>query len=154
MAAFTLLATLGLAALSRTLFFGAVDTAHLDAAALLPVFLRIFWSSLPYLALTVLLAVISRSPIFAAGGMIVYADVFEKLALPLGDRYPALTRFLPGQLSLILQVHNSALDRAAAQPVIDPRLMTEPQAILAIGAIFLITCGLTFLIFSRQDLGG
>jgi ABC-type transport system involved in multi-copper enzyme maturation permease subunit len=154
MIAFTLLATLGLAALSRTLFFGSVDTTHLNTAALLPVLLRTFWSSLPYLALTVLLAVLSRSPIFAAGGMIVYAGVFEKLALSLGDRYPALTRFLPGQLSLILQVHNSALDRTAAQPILDPRWMSEPQAILAIGAIFLVTCGLTFLIFSRQDLGG
>lgn len=153
MIAFSLGATLGLAALSRTLFFGSVNMAHFNAAALLPIFLRTFWSALPYLALTVLLAVLSRSPFFAAGAMIFYADIVERLALLLSDRYPALTRFLPGQLALVLQAHNFALDRTA-QPILDPHWMNEPQAILSIGVIFLVVCGLTFIIFSRQDLGG
>jgi len=154
MIAFTLLVTLGLAALSRTLFFGSVDMAHFNAVALLPAFLRTWWSALPYLALTVMLAVISRSPLFAAGAMIFYSDILERLALLLSDRYPVLIRFLPGQLALILQAQNFTLDRTATQPTLDPHWMSEPQAILSIGFIFLVTCGITFLIFSRQDLGG
>lgn len=146
--------TLGLAALSRDLFFGTVDASHLNVVALLPALLRTFWSSLPYLALTVLLAVASRSPLFAAGGMILYADVFEKLLLSLSDRYPALTQYLPGQLALILQINNYALDHTAPRPIFDPHMMTEPHAIATVGIVFLLVSGVAFVIFSHQDLGG
>ena len=146
--------TVGLAALIRPWFFGTADLSQLNLGALLPAMLRTFLSSLPYLGLTILLAVISRSAIFAAGGMIVYADVFEKYLLSLGDRYPLLIRFLPGQLTLILQAKNFAVDPAGPKLAVSPDLMSEPQAILAIGILFIVLCSLSFFIFSRQDLGG
>lgn len=151
---FTVFATLGLSALSRSLFFGGVDSSRLNTAAVLPMFLRTFWTSLPYLALTILLAIVSRSPIFAGGGMLVYADVFERLLMSISDRYPLLTHLLPGNLSMALQINYYTIDRTASRPVFYAPLMTEPQAILDIGIIFTILCAVSFLIFSRQDLGG
>jgi len=151
---FMVVATLALSALSRSLFFGAVDISRLSTAALLPIFLRTFWISLPYLALTVLLAIVSHSPIFAGGGMIVYANVFERLLMSVSDRYPLLTRFLPGNLSMALQINYYTIDRTVSRPIFHPPLMVEPQAILAIGIIFTILCAFSFVIFSRQDLGG
>jgi ABC-type transport system involved in multi-copper enzyme maturation permease subunit len=151
---FAIYAALGLAAVMRPLFLSSADVPHLTTVTVLPAILRTFLSSLPYLGLTILLAVISRSAIFAAGGMIIYADVFEKYLLSLGDRYPLLTRYLPGQLSLILQAKNFTVNPAAPRLAISPDLMSEPQAILAIGMIFIVLCSLSFVIFSRQDLGG
>jgi ABC-type transport system involved in multi-copper enzyme maturation permease subunit len=151
---FTVLATLGLSAVSRTLFFGSLDVSRLNTAAVLPILLRTFWISLPYLALTVLLAILSRSPIFAGAGMIVYVDVFEKLLMSVSDRYPLLSRLLPGNLSMALQINDYTIDRTASRPIFRPFVVAEPQAILTIGIVFAILCALSFVIFSRQDLGG
>jgi len=150
----TVFATMGLSVLSRSLFFGAVNTSLLNMTAILPLLLRTFWISLPYLALTLLLAIVGRSPIFAGGGMIVYAVVLEKLLLSVSDRCPLLTRFLPGNLAMALQINYYTIDRTASRPIFHPPLMVEPQAILAIGIIFTILCVLSFVIFSRQDVGG
>lgn len=151
---FAIYAVLGLAAVMRPLFLSSADVPLLTSDTVLSALLRTFLGSLPYLGLTILLAVISRSAIFAAGGMIVYADVFEKYMLSLGNRYPLLTRYLPGQLSLILQAKNFTLDPAAPRLAISPDLMSEPQVILAIVIIFFFLCCLSFVIFSCQDLGG
>jgi len=151
---FAIYVALGLAAIMRPLFFGLADIPHLTGGTVLSAVLRTFLGALPYLGLTILLAVTSRSAIFAAGGMIIYTDVFEKYMLSLGDRYPLLTRFLPGQLSLILQAKNFTLGPAGPRLAIPPDLMSEPQTILAIVIIFLFLCSLSFVIFSRQDLGG
>jgi ABC-type transport system involved in multi-copper enzyme maturation permease subunit len=150
----SIFATLGFGALSRVFLFGRVDGIHLNLAALVPAILYLFWSSLPYLALTVLLAVVSRSAVYAAGAMIVYSTVFEKLLLSVGDRYPILARYLPGQLALILQASNPSLDRAGTNLALDAGWLPFHQAILVIGIIFVSLCGMTLLIFSRQDLGG
>ena len=86
--------------------------------------------------------------------MIVYAVILEKLLISVSDRYPLLTRFLPGNLAMALQINYYTIDRTASPPVFDPPLVSEPQAILAIGIIFTVLCALSLVIFSRQDLGG
>ena len=146
------IAILGLASLSRLLLFGSVNASNLNPAALLPAILRVFWAALPYLALTVLFAVISRSPLFAAGGTIVYGTVLEPLLARLGDRFPNLVPYLPAQLAQVLQMHNLALNRLALP--LDAALMPEARAILAIGLIFIALGAISLAIFSRQDLGG
>jgi ABC-type transport system involved in multi-copper enzyme maturation permease subunit len=154
MVCFAMLAMLGLAALSRLLFFGSPFDASLNPLALLPAILRVFWGALPYLALTVLLAVIGRSPLFATGGAIVYGTVLESLLARLADRFPTLVRYLPAQLAQVLQIHNLALDRFAPPLPPDAASMPEARAIFAIGAIFIILSSIALIIFSRQDLGG
>jgi hypothetical protein len=116
--------------------------------------LRIYWSSLPYLALTMLFAVISRSPFFAAGGTIIYRTVLESILMRLGDRFPTLVRYLPAQLAQVLQIQNVTLDRLALLPLRDTAIMPETQAILAIGVTFIILSSVSIFLFSRQDLGG
>lgn len=149
----SVIAVVGLSALSRGLFFGTVDTFNFNPAALLPAALRLFWSSLPYLALTVLLAILSRSPFFAAGGTILYGSVVEPLAPSLGDRFPWLIRYMPASLSQVLQNGVLALDHNAL-PISPDAIMTQGQTIFVIGITFLLLSIASFVIFSRQDLGG
>jgi len=151
---FTVSVLLGFGALSRLLFFGVVDTSNLNWNALPLVILRLFWSSLPYLALTVLFAVISRSPLFAAGGTIVYGAVLETLALQAADRFPTLARYLPGSLMRVLQIFNETLNRAAPSLPPDAAIMPETRAIFMIGVMFIGLTAVSFAIFARQDLGG
>ena len=63
---FTFAALVGLGALSRMFVFGTVESSQLNPSGFLPVILRVSWGGVPYLALTVLFAVVSRSPLFAA----------------------------------------------------------------------------------------
>jgi ABC-type transport system involved in multi-copper enzyme maturation permease subunit len=154
MVVFAVIAILGLGALSRNLFFGAVDASNLNYTALPVVTLRVFWGSLPYLVLTVLFAIISRSPMFAAGGTIVYGSVFEILVLTLSSKLPTLVRYLPISLSQVLQTYNAALDRTVSPLPLDASIMPEPRAVILIGVIFIILSIASLIIFSRQDLGG
>lgn len=154
MVCFTVVALLGLGGLSRLLFFGTVDTSNLNLSVLPLVILRVFWGSIPYLALTVLFAVVSRSPLFSAGGTIVYGSLFEMLAMQLSDRFPTLIRYLPASLTSVLQTFNTTLDRAAAPLPVDAAIMPEMRAVILIGLLFIAINTASFVIFSRQDLGG
>jgi hypothetical protein len=150
----TVIALLGLGALSRLFFFGSVDTSNLNWSALPLAILRVFWSSLPYLGLTVLFAIVSRSPLFAAGGTIVYGTVLENLLAGLSDRFPTLTHYLPFSLAQVLRVNNLVLDLSAPPLSLNAAIMPETRAILAIGLIFVAVSAFSFAIFSRQNLGG
>lgn len=150
----TILVTLGLAALMRTLFLGGYSAQNLDWAQVFPASLRIFWGATPYLALTVLFAAISRSPLFAAGGVLVFRTVVENLLLNLSDRLPHLTRLLPSQLAFVLTFYTYPLDRTAKVMNLTDQFLTEPQAALAIGALLLLFGSLSIVIFSHQDWGG
>jgi len=151
---FAVAVILGFGAISRSLLFGTVDASHLNLSALLPAILRIFWSSFPYLALSVLLGILSRSPIFAAGGTIIYSAVVEQFIPALSARVPWLTPYLPGSLSHALQSRNSALDLRALPLVMESMPMPELQVVILIGGMFLLLSTASSLIFSRQDLGG
>lgn len=148
---YVVLAILGLAALSRLFFFGRVDMLQMNWAALLPATLRMFWASLPYLALTVFLAIFSRSPLFSAAGTVVYASVLEMLLGNLANRFPALVRYLPAQLAGVLKGQTLNLSLVTLP---HESAMPELRAILLIGLMFLALSGAATLIFSRQDLGG
>jgi hypothetical protein len=151
---FAVASLLALGALSRILLFGSVETSNLNISALPPVILRQFWSALPYLALALLLGVVSRSPLVAASGTVVYGCVFEMLAMQAGGRFPALVRYLPASLSAALQTSNAAIDRAAASIPLGGTIMPGTQAFLWIGVIFLALSTAALIIFLRQDLGG
>jgi hypothetical protein len=151
---FAVASLLVLGSISRFLLFGSVKSSDLNLSALLPVILRLFWGALPYLALALLLGIVSRSPLVAAAGTIVYGCVFEMLALQAGGRFPAIVRYLPASLSEVLQTSNTALDRAATSIPLNATLMTGTQAILWIGVISLTLSTAALIIFLRQDLGG
>ena len=151
---FAVASLLALGSVSRLLLFGAVDMSNLNLSALLPVSLHVFWSALPYLALSVLIAIVSRSPLFAAAGTIVYGGVFEMLALQACGRFPVSCRYLPASLSQAVQASNAALDRTAPAVLLKAMPMPEAQAFFLIGLIFFALSTAAMLIFRRQDLGG
>jgi hypothetical protein len=151
---FTVISIVVLGVISRFFLFGSVETSNLNLSALPPVILRLFWSALPYLTLALLLGVVSRSPLAAAAGTIVYGCVFEMLALQAGGRFQAIVRYLPASLSRALQASNAALDRTATSIPLNATLMPGTQATLWIGVIFLALSTAALIIFLRQDLGG
>jgi hypothetical protein len=145
---------LGVATLARVVFLGGYTAKDLEWAQVLPAILRVFWASLPYQAMTILFGVISRSPLFAAGGTLVFRTVLENLLAGLADRFPTLINLLPSRLGLILQINTYQLDRTAKAITLDQHFLTEPQSILAIGTLFIFISGVSLVIFSHQDWGG
>ncbi len=137
MAAFAALASMGEGALARALFLGGYGAANPNWAKVFPSVLQLFWGAAPYLGLTLLLAIGSRSPLFGAGGAIVFRTVVENILMGLGDRFPTVIRYLPAQLDLALQAKGSASEAAAL-----------------IGVLLIFFTGLSLVVFSRQDWGG
>lgn len=152
--AFLFAAILGIAALSRAAFLGGFTAENLNWAQILPAILRQFAAAVPYLAITVLFGVVSRSPLFAAAATIVYATVGELLLDRLSDNYPKLIQFLPSHLAQLLKFNTYLLDRNAIPMKLGGAYLAEPQVFLSIGIILLVCGTLSLLIFSRQDLGG
>ncbi len=136
-AAVAALASLGEGALARTLFLGGYGAGNPNWAQVFPSIMQLFWGAAPYLGLALLLAIGSRSPLFAAGGAIVFRTVVENILLGLSDRFPTVIRYLPAQLDLALQ------SRASAD-----------EAAMLIGMFLAIFAVLSLVIFSRQDWGG
>ncbi len=154
LATISVFAILGSAALMRTLFLGSYTAQNLNWTQIPPAILRVFWSSVPYLALTTLFAVISRSPLFAAGGALVFRTILENLLLHLSDRFPYLVRLLPSQLAFVLFFNTYTLDHTAPSMALADQFLTEPEAGLAIAGLLIFFGALAIAIFSRQDWGG
>jgi hypothetical protein len=146
--------SLGFGALMRSIFLGNYSAHNLNWTEIFPAILRVFWDVTPYLTLTVLLASMSRSPLFAAGGILVFRTVLENLLFRLADRFPYLTRLLPSQLAFVLEFYTYSIDRTTKAMHLGDTFLTEPQAVLAIGILLLLFGGLSIIIFSRQDWGG
>lgn len=138
----------GEAALARSIFTGGVGAAN--TAEIPGNILRLFWGAVPYLALTVLLASLSRSAPFAAGGTVVFRTVLENLLNSQSARFASLMRFSPAHLALALQT--KILSPAQTAP--GEAYLNEPQAILAIGVLLVLASLLSLAIFARQDWGG
>ncbi len=136
-AAVAALASLGEGVLARLIFLGGYGAANPDWARVFLSVLQLFWGAAPYLGLTLLLAIGSRSPLFGAGGAIMFRTVIENVLLGLSDRFPALIRYLPAQLDVALRSQASA-----------------SEAALFIGMFLVLFAGLSLLIFSGQDWGG
>ena len=137
LAAVAALASLGEGAAARMLFLSGEGITGPDWTQVFISIRGLFWGAVPYLALTLLLAISTRSPLFGAGGAIVFRTVVENILLGLGDRFPALVRYLPAQLDFALQSGAGA-----------------PEAAALIGGFLACFTGLSLLIFARQDWGG
>lgn len=148
---YVVLVSLILAALSRLAFFGRVDAALLDWLALGPAVLRVFSGALPYLALTVLVAILTRSPVYSAAGTVIYATVLEGLLASQADRFPVLVRYLPGQLARGLLENLMDLNLAASPAMLT---VSEPRAVLCLVVMSAALAVIALLVFTRQDLGG
>jgi ABC-type transport system involved in multi-copper enzyme maturation permease subunit len=118
--------------------------------------LRGVYSLMPYLALGLLLAILSRSVVVPVAGGLVAILIFESL-IPqilrlLGDSWARLGLYLPQSLGAALMMSNRATSS------ISPAMSTPPvapaAAALGIAAWTAVMLGLAFLAFRQQDLTG
>jgi hypothetical protein len=143
----------GLSAVFSFIDHGSVAIGRVDVAQLALAFGRTLLGTLPYMALTFLLAVAGRSAVGAVGGGLgfVLLETALVVVLPaLGRPFARAAAYLPSQLSAALNAPDVALAhgvavRTAVQP--DPAV-----AAAAIAAYTLVLCGLAVVVVRRQDL--
>ncbi len=149
-----LLVGIVLALIFASLSQSRIDFSALDLAQLLLSYLRTAYSMLPYLALTLLIAVLTRSTVVAIGAGIVFMAAIEvslSFLLPaLGEGFARVSQFFPYALALNLNQENLALAHTAVKHT---ALQPSPLvAVLCITAYTLVLFGITVWAFRRQDL--
>ena len=134
------------------------DAEPLAAGQIALSILRTAYVLLFYVALTVTLAVVTRSVVFAIGGGIVFDLLFNNLVFNLlanaGRGWLKLATFFPRGLTIPIVEQN----RVTAAPLADPGLGSEffapgPAALL-LGAYIVVLLGVSLAVFMRQDLSG
>lgn len=143
-----------LAILSRWVFLGGFSTANLAWDQLPLVFTAFFLSFLPYAALTVLLCVLTRSPILGAAAGLLFRVPFENMLEGFLSPWPHLLRWVPNQVGFVLRFTSVRLDASAAPLLPPPHLFTLPQSALVALALSILFFLAAMLIFPRQDWGG
>jgi hypothetical protein len=128
-----------------------VEQSALDQLLLSP--LRLAYGLLPLAALTLWFGVLTRSTVGALGGALAYALLGEGL---LGDVFQMISgapvgAYLPGGLASSLAIRSFAVDPARALPSFP---VSEPLALLGIGAWTVVFLALTVWTFNRQVLTG
>lgn len=115
---------------------------------------RAVYSMLPYAALTLLLAVLTRSAWGAVGGGLAFLAVVESTLLnllpALGGGFARAVQYLPAGLASALDGQDAALAHVAVAP---SPLQPDPWvAAAAIAAYTLVLAGAAMWAFGRQDL--
>lgn len=148
---------LSIAALSIIFSFqahGSLNVQDLDLPQLGLAYLRTTYSLLPYIALTLFVAIVSRSIVASIVVGIAIIAVFESaiglIAPLLGNTFVRIANFLPSRLATALSYQNYAL---AHQPIPqDALLPSPPLAALCIALYTLFFFALAFFVLQRQDL--
>lgn len=115
---------------------------------------------LPYAALTLLLAVASRSTVVAIGGGLAFTTLLEpilsQLAMLLGGRWAELVQYLPRALNGSLRSLTAEI--APANPFLaantPPMGVSTETAVIGLALYTIFFVGMALVIFQRQDLGG
>jgi hypothetical protein len=137
-------------------FKGGLNLAEVDLIQVGLSVLRGIYSLMPYEALGLLLAILSRSVVVPVAGGLIAVLIFESL-IPqllglLGESWGRLGLYLPQGLATALMMANratSSIDAAMAAPPVAPA-----AAALGIAAWTAVLLGLAFLAFRQQDLIG
>ncbi len=120
---------------------------------------RTAYTLLPYAALTLLLAVASRSTVVAVGGGLAYTMLIEGAARQvlsfIGGIWGNVAQYLPGSLSNSLTALNRVSPVAGSSLISAvPNEVSAGTAVLGIALYTLLFVGLALFAFRRQDLGG
>lgn len=114
------------------------------------------YTLLPYLAITFLLAVATRSAVAAIGGCAAYGLIVESLLdqtlILLPGRLGEVGKYLPA--NLMQSVLNASWTPSALTAETMPGLLAPNQAALGIIIWTLVSFGLALWIFRRQDFSG
>lgn len=118
--------------------------------------LRGAYALMPYAALTVLLAVLTRSMAGALGGGIAVAmlgeAIFGQVLGLVGEGGQRIAQFLPSLMGRSLGNLSSAMVEGFAAPLAEPILLPPGAAALGLAAYTLVFMALALLVFRRQDL--
>lgn len=115
------------------------------------------YSLLPYAALTLLLAVATRSTVAAVGIGIAYALIVEGLLLQVAAMFSTalarLSLYLPAGLAQsLLQSQRLMQVSVDGQPVAGPELLSTGVAVTGIAVYTVLFLALAIVLFRRQDL--
>lgn len=135
---------------------GTVHVEQLDVVRIVLSYFRIFFTLLPYISLTFLLAIATRSTAAALSLSLVYAivvePVLESLMTPISlfvnEQLARVIAYLPGGLAQSVETLNATSQQAGASP-----LQASPMAAaIGIALYTLGFLGLALFSFQRQDL--
>ena len=134
-------------ALHGTLFTNQVDFGHVLLGYLISVY-----TMLPYIALTFMLAVVTRSTVVAVSGTLAFMLVVETIIAGvfnlIGGTFANVASYLPGSLANDL----FAQDLAIAKLPIPSTTLSPTVAAIGIAVYILAFCGVAMWAFQRQDL--
>ncbi|HZU70640.1 MAG TPA: ABC transporter permease [Ktedonobacteraceae bacterium] len=132
------------------------DHNVLDVAQLLLSYLRTCYGLLPYVALTFLLVVVSRSAAVAISGVVLFMLAVElplTALLPLlGKGYAQAAQFLPAGLANTMNQQNYAAAHLSTPTLLSTDHLSPAIAATCIAVYTLVLLGISLWIFERQNL--
>lgn len=135
---------------------GATNGSTLDLAALVLSYLRTCYGMLPYVALTFLLVVISRSAAVAITGLILFMLAIELpltgLLPLLGKGFARVAQFLPAGLAQAMNEQNYSVAHLPVTTLVSAGHPSQALAAVCIAAYTLVLGGISLWLFQRQNL--
>lgn len=135
---------------------GSIDSSRFDIVQLSLSYLRTCYGILPYVGLTFLLVVVSRSAAVAVTGTILFMLAVElplTLLLPLlGANYAHIAQYLPASLAQAMNEQNYSAAHLAMPTYISAGHPSPPIAAICIAIYTIVLFGISLWIFQRQNL--
>ncbi len=135
---------------------GSIDSSHLDMVQLFLSYLRTCYGILPYVGLTFLLVVLTRSAVVAVTGSILFMLAIElpltALLPALGENYARIAQYLPAGLAQAMNDQNYNAAHLTTTTFISAGHPSPPIAAICIAIYTLVLFGLSLWVFQRQNL--
>jgi ABC-type transport system involved in multi-copper enzyme maturation permease subunit len=138
-------------------FPGSIDNSHFNIIQLFLSYLRTCYGILPYIGLTFLLVVVSRSAAIAVTGTILFMLAIElpvtALIIPLfGANYAGIAQYLPAGLAQEMNGQNYSAAHLAMTTYFSAGQTSLINAIIGIAIYTLVLFGISLWVFQRQNL--
>lgn len=149
-----------LSAVSTLVLQGGLNVSQVNLIQMALSILRTVYSLLPYLSMSFLIAVLTRSTAWSLGAGAAYALVIEGpltqvLMFAIGGLPAKIAMWLPGPMSLAIVDINSTLATTSATEVVGgPQYLPPEVAAMGIAAYTLVFLSLAFWNFVRKDIPG
>ena len=132
------------------------SSISLDIGSLLVSYLRTCYAILPYVGLTFLLVVLTRSAAAAITGIVLFMLAIElplTLLLPaLGENYARIAQYLPAGLAQTMNDQNYNATHLPATTYITAGHASPTSAAICIAVYTLILFGISLWVFQRQNM--
>lgn len=135
---------------------GSIDSSHVDIVQLFLSYLRTSYGILPYIGLTFLLVVVSRSAAVAITGSILFMLAVELpltgLLPVLGANYARIAQYLPAGLAQAMNEQNYSAAHLTMPIFISAGHPSPTIAAICIAIYTLVLFGISLWVFQRQNL--